>query len=431
MPEKNEEIELRSDEVQEILTRVPTWMVRWGITLIFFLILGCLFMSWLIKYPDVISGQVVLTTEVPPAKLVSKTAGQIDEIMIQEFEYVNEGDVIAKIKNPLSSEAYEYLLDVEQKVSVALENDLKTIPKISAGNFAFGTAQNDFNNLLDALGQFEMNILQNHFEARKRILKKQVNNYRKLTRISDRQVALAQDNYALAEDRFKRNEELYNQGAISKVEFYDQKERLSQVSNELENLRKMTIQNNITLTDYEKQLIDLEMEELKLKEELMTKIVSSLSNIRNQLNNWQETFLLVAPMSGQVNYLEPISEAQYVEAGKPLVAIIPDQENAYIGYIELDKRGYGKVEKGQEVKLSFANFPDAEFGQLPGVVKEISAIPNEDLYTVKVELEQGLVTSYNKEISYSPEMSGQASIITEDLRLLERIFNQFRKLFDE
>ena len=89
------------------------------------------------------------------------------------------------------------------------------------------------------------------------------------------------------------------------------------------------------------------------------------------------------------------------------------------------------MEKGQKVKLSFANFPDAEFGQLPGVVKEISAIPNEDLYTVKVELEQGLVTSYNKEISYSPEMSGQASIITEDLRLLERIFNQFRKLFDE
>jgi HlyD family secretion protein len=430
VPEKHEEIELRSDEVQEILTRVPSWMIRWGITLIFGLIIGCLLMSWLIKYPDVISGQVVLTTELPPAKLVSKTPGQIDQILVNEYDFVEEGQVIAKIRNPLSTEAFDYLVQLEEIVSEALDNELIQIPEIAEANYAFGSAQNDYNTLVDALTQYEINILQNQFESRKNILRKQVGNYRELSLISDRQVELSEENYALAEDRFKRNETLYNEGAISKVEFYDQKERLSQKSNELENVRKTAIQNRITLTDYEKQLMDLELEELKLKEELMSRIITSLNNIRNELNNWQETYLLIAPMSGQVNFLQPLSEAMYVEAGKPLVAIIPDQENTYIGYIELDKQGYGKVEKGQEVKMSFGNFPDAEFGQLPGVVKEVSSIPNENLYTVKVELKQGLLTSYNKKIDYSPEMSGQASIITEDLRLLERIFNQFRKLFD-
>ena len=430
MPEEQQEIELRSDEVQEILTRVPSWMIRWGITLIFGLILGCLLMSWLIKYPDVISGQVVLTTELPPAKLVSKTPGQIDQILVNEYDFVEAGQVIARIRNPLSTEAYEYLVEVEKTVSKAIENELQQIPELVSRNHAFGSAQNDFNTLVDALTQYEVNILRNQFETRKNILRKQVGNYRKLTVISDRQVKLSEENYELAEDRFKRNETLYNEGAISKVEFYDQKERLSQKSNELENVRKTAIQNRITLTDYEKQLTDLELEELKLKEELMSRIITSLNNIRNELNNWQETYLLIAPMSGQVNFLEPLSEAMYVEAGKPLVAIIPDQENTFIGYIELDKQGYGKVEKGQEVKMSFGNFPDAEFGQLPGVVKEVSSIPNENVYTVKVELKQGLLTSYNKTIEYTPEMSGQASIITEDLRLLERIFNQFRKLFD-
>ena len=33
MPQ-NKEIELRSDEVQEILTQVPHWMIRWGNMLI-------------------------------------------------------------------------------------------------------------------------------------------------------------------------------------------------------------------------------------------------------------------------------------------------------------------------------------------------------------------------------------------------------------
>ena len=34
MPEFNQDIEIRSEEVQEILTRVPNWMIRWGNTLL-------------------------------------------------------------------------------------------------------------------------------------------------------------------------------------------------------------------------------------------------------------------------------------------------------------------------------------------------------------------------------------------------------------
>jgi hypothetical protein len=41
------------------------------------------------------------------------------------------------------------------------------------------------------------------------------------------------------------------------------------------------------------------------------------------------------------------------------------------------------------------------------------------------------MSTYNKKLIYSPEMTGQADIVTEDLRIVERIFNQFRKLFDE
>ena len=37
MPEIKE-IELRSEEVQEILTRIPHWMIRWGNVIILFLL---------------------------------------------------------------------------------------------------------------------------------------------------------------------------------------------------------------------------------------------------------------------------------------------------------------------------------------------------------------------------------------------------------
>jgi hypothetical protein len=47
-----DEIELRSEGVQDILTRPPHWMIRWGNTIIFIILLLILLMSYIIKYPE-------------------------------------------------------------------------------------------------------------------------------------------------------------------------------------------------------------------------------------------------------------------------------------------------------------------------------------------------------------------------------------------
>jgi len=44
-------------------------------------------------------------------------------------------------------------------------------------------------------------------------------------------------------------------------------------------------------------------------------------------------------------------------------------------------------------------------------------------------LPNGLKTSYNRELIFDKEMRGSAEIITEDLRLIERVFYQFREIF--
>ena len=74
--------EIRSDEVQEILSHVPNWMIRWGITLIFALIILLVGLSWIIKYPDTIQGSLILTTKEPPIELVSKSSGQISHLFV-------------------------------------------------------------------------------------------------------------------------------------------------------------------------------------------------------------------------------------------------------------------------------------------------------------------------------------------------------------
>ena len=77
-----------------------------------------------------------------------------------------------------------------------------------------------------------------------------------------------------------------------------------------------------------------------------------------------------------------------------------------------------------------ANYPDREFGIIKGVIKAISLTPDKDgNLLINVSLPKGLETSYKKQITFQQEMSGSVDIVTEDLRLIERLLYQFRDLF--
>ena len=94
---EEKEIEIRSDEVQEILNHVPHSFIRWGITIIFITILLLLFSSWFIRYPDVIPGKAVISTTKTPIKLISKSNGLIHKLYAKEGQWIKKGDKIAEV----------------------------------------------------------------------------------------------------------------------------------------------------------------------------------------------------------------------------------------------------------------------------------------------------------------------------------------------
>lgn len=70
-----------------------------------------------------------------------------------------------------------------------------------------------------------------------------------------------------------------------------------------------------------------------------------------------------------------------------------------------------------------------EFGYVRGRVHSVSPVPTEDdMYVVNVELPDGLLTNYEKVLPLTRELKGVAEIVTEDLRLIERILAPLRKL---
>jgi hypothetical protein len=80
---KNEHIELRSDEVQEILGTPPRWIIRWGITIMLLVVLVLLAGSYFYKYPDLISSRITIVSENPPVQIVAKSNGKLDQLFVE------------------------------------------------------------------------------------------------------------------------------------------------------------------------------------------------------------------------------------------------------------------------------------------------------------------------------------------------------------
>nr|WP_240961831.1 hypothetical protein [Nonlabens sp. Ci31] len=111
MPDQLEDIELRSEEVQEILTKVPSSIIRYGNTLFLIVILLLLFISWFVKYPDIIVSQGIITTAVPPQKEYSKITTSIQHLLVQNDQKVQSGTILAVLQNAAN---YKDVLLLEQ-----------------------------------------------------------------------------------------------------------------------------------------------------------------------------------------------------------------------------------------------------------------------------------------------------------------------------
>ena len=110
------------------------------------------------------------------------------------------------------------------------------------------------------------------------------------------------------------------------------------------------------------------------------------------------------------------------------MTIVPGTQQMF-GMLQVPVYGSGKVKVGQRIKIRLDNFPSEEYGMIDGTVESISPVVRNNMYAIRARLDNGLHTTYDKELEFKTELQGSADIVTENLRLLERVFNQFRSLF--
>ena len=421
--------QIRSDEVQEIISAVPNWMIRWGITLIFGLIVMLIALSWFIKYPDIIVGNATLTTLEPPVKLVVRSSGKLTNILVKDGSVVEKNQIIAEMENPVTQEGIQFLKNHVIATKSYLQDKSADLP-ITTENFVYGAMQTNYNDLQTNLKNYDEHIKNLYNTSRIRNIKKKKQQYQTLIAISTKQLELIKQELINAEDKYQASKILYKKGVIAKMDFYNEETAFRQKQMDVENAKKTTTDQQITLLNLAQELSDLEFQYQEKERILVNNIHANLLELENGIENWQQNFSFVAPVAGELVWLEKIHQNQFIEAGKSLFAIRQLADEKFIALATIPTTGFGKIDTGQKARIKLNNYPSYEFGHLEGIVSKLTEIPNEDSYQVEITLAKGMTSSYNKMLTFTPEMTGIAEIVTDDLRVMQRIFNQFNKLFD-
>lgn len=420
------EINLRSEEVQEILTRVPNWMIRWGSVVVLCIILSLFFVSWLIKYPDIIATQIVITTNIPPEKLLAHATGKIEAILVTDKQHVAKNTPLAVIENAAN---YKDVFSLSKALSKG-ERIIENFPFNEFSTAQLGDIENTFSvfqkeSTADALNRqlqpYKVEGSAQSYEAIQ--LKERLG-------LLESQKSINQSELELQKKDLERYETLFAKGIIASQEL--EKHRLENLQSQknYKNILSTISQLKSSLNELNRNSKTTQINENKENVNLERNVVQAFYAVKKAVKDWELAYVLRSSIAGKVSFLQIWTQNQTVTAGDNVFAIIPDNENGYIGKAKAPALNSGKLRVGQKVTIRLANYPENQFGIINGKVKNISLTPDkENNLLLDVSLPNGLATSYKKKINFQQEMSGTADIITEDLRLMERLLYQFKDIF--
>jgi len=109
----DEELGRHTEDIQEIITKVPSWIVRWGIAFFFGVLLIAVAISILVRYPDMVKAPVRLQSSGNVASITANAPGSIIRVFIKKGQEVKKGQALAEIQN--TTDYKHYILKAPQE----------------------------------------------------------------------------------------------------------------------------------------------------------------------------------------------------------------------------------------------------------------------------------------------------------------------------
>jgi multidrug resistance efflux pump len=422
MGENKQDDIIYSEPVNEIMGRPPGKILRWGNSIIIIVFVLFLILLWLIRYPDIIPAQVEITTVNPPVTLVSKLTGRIKNLYVADKNEVREDQIMAVMETAASIDEINKLKTIVETTGNPEGMKLSSLPEFAE----LGEIQSYWGSFLKSLSDFNNYVLNDYYGKKILSLTDEIDGI--LVYIGRIKVKeeLFSENQVIEARKFRRDSLLFINGVYSESDLEKSRQALLRINIELQQVRLDHSAKSIELAEKRQVLQDYKIRKLEEREKYYSVLNESFLNLKAQIKIWENNYLLISPVSGTVTFTKYWSENQIVNKDEPVLSIVPLDAGDYVGRINLKMNRSGKVKPGQEVNIKLSGYPYLEYGMVKGRVKSKSLVTSGDSYTIELFLPEGLTTLYGRKLDFTQNMQGTAEIITEDLRLLQKIMNPFR-----
>ncbi|NLV19988.1 MAG: HlyD family efflux transporter periplasmic adaptor subunit [Bacteroidetes bacterium] len=429
MPEINRH-EIRSPELQEVMSGIPGSFLRWGLFMFFAIIMAIVLVSWFISYPTVVTAPVTITTYNSPASLVARSGGKIERLVVGNEEYVTRNQPVAVIENTAHFEDVESLVIFLKN----LKDDPEWIENASLyeppSGLSLGEIQSSYLRFTTVFNKYLKYIRQAYIPSKIKILEDQIERQEEYTRELLVQKRLSEEDLELELKSFMRDSLLFHRGnyPISVNEFEKSKQALLQRQSSYSSLKASIKNNESSSLRMKESLLDLQNQLENELYQYRLDLQESFQLLCVALEQWKEKYQIVSPVDGRITLTTFWNENQVVKAGEILATVIPEDKRMIIIRADIPATGVGRVRTGQEVNIKLSGFPYMEFGMIKGRISSLSLVPANDVYIAEIELTNGMRSTYNIDLNFVSEMTGIADIITENSRLIYRFIKPLKAL---
>ena len=434
MPQREDSF--HSEEVQSILGRAPSWVVRWGVTVVFATFAGILVGCWFIKYPDLVEAPTTLTTLNPPADLVARYDGLIDTLCVADGQPVERGQLVAVLRNPA-------LWRDVQCVSDSLAADASLAPAEAVcgawldAAYRLGDLQAAFADYQSKCRDYRHYLAAGNIARKQELLREQIAKNREYYARLEGQRSLQTKELDYGRRTLERDSLLLAEAVISSADYETTAQTYLSKQNAKAGFDASLTATELQIIQSEQQLVELSLQEENETAEYERALAQSRQQLAAQIAQWKQQYVLEAPVSGRVSLSGYWSANQHVSVGERVASILPDGATEVIGRLQIPSAGFGKVRTGQTVHVKLNGYPYMEFGVLRGRIRSLSAVPEQIqtaggaaiVYPAEVVFPEGMTTSYGRELPMIQQMDGTAEVVTEDMRLLERFVQPVVSLF--
>lgn len=319
-----------------------------------------LFMPWTQNIQ--LQGKVTtLRPENRPQTVVSRISGRIEKWFISEGDYVKRNDTIAFISeikdeyfDPMLIDRSEDQVKAKETTLISYEQKINAINvQIDALNNSMRLKTEQARNKID---QAALKVASDSIDAQ-----------------------TSQTNYKVAEEQFKRYQELLSKGVISQTDLENRKVKVQDaLTKKISAYNKyQTSKNELLNAEIELSSVQQEYQEKLMKAEsdkfsslsMLYEGQGSLTKLQNQLANYnmrKSFYYVLAPQDGYITKTQVQGLGEVVKEGGILCTIVP-KHNEQVVELFVQPMDLPLIATGQKVQLIFDGWPAFTFSGWPGV----------------------------------------------------------------